>query len=473
MTFRWWSEPGKTPEAAGDTRPAARLTVDLPKRLTVPLSRLDTPGHLAPAEAVAVGVPRWIDTEWTPAAAGTRDVAVRLSTDQPSGSIDLTLRSWNDTPPLNPEEFPDRDLTADGAGGAERPQVPLWKRLAALLQPRAELLLAGQGPVEWPGALYDYQHDGVRALLSQDSLLLADDMGLGKTVMATVALRILALQRQVEAGLLIAPASLLGQWRRALRLWAPELVLSTVRGPAPERAWQWRAPAHVYLTSYETFREDFSENLHTPARRRTWDVVILDEAHRIKNRNSEISRKCKQVRRRRAWALTGTPVENSLDDLASVLEFVDPPRDGHVAPHLAARAALFDKLRTLQLRRRKADVLPQLPPKLVTPVVLPLTGAQRESYDRAERQGVVQLRERGGHVRVENVLDVIVRLKQICNFCPATAQSAKLEDLQGRITTLALEGHRALVFSQFTDDRYGVRALAARLRGHQPLLYTG
>jgi SNF2 family DNA or RNA helicase len=291
-------------------------------------------------------------------------------------------------------------------------------------------------------------------------------------VQACAALRILALRGQVESSLLIAPANLLGQWRQALRLWAPELRLSTVRGPAGERAWQWKAPAHVYLTGYETFREDCSDNPHSPPRRRLWDLVVLDEAQRIKNRESEISRKTKLLRRRRAWALTGTPVENSLDELASVLEFVTPQREAATrgAP---SRGTLQEKLRTLQLRRRKADVLPQLPPKLTTQVALPLTGAQRESYDRVEREGVLQLRERGDQVRVDNVLDLVIRLKQICNFCPATGQSAKLDDLQQRLATLRQEGHRALVFTQFVEGRYGARALAARLQAFRPLLYTG
>ena len=371
-----------------------------------------------------------------------------------------------------PPEGAEATTAAARAPDATAPaEVPLWRRLAYRLQPPAGLLLAPSGPIEWPGTFFPYQLEGIRALLARETLLLADDMGLGKTVQAAAALRVLALQGQVESALLVAPASLLGQWRRALRRWAPELRLSTIRGPVAERAWQWRAPAHVALVGYETLREDLGAHPYAPPRR-LWDLVILDEAQRIKNRDSEISRTCKRLRRRRAWALTGTPVENRLDDLASVLEFVTPHRDGGPrAP--APRRSLLEKLRTLQLRRRKADVLPQLPPKVVSRVLLPLTPAQRESYDRAERDGVVELRERGERLRVDNVLDLIVRLKQCCNFCPATGASAKLDDLRQRLHTLRSEGHRALVFSQFVDERYGAGALAARLAALRPLLYTG
>ena len=359
----------------------------------------------------------------------------------------------------------------------ERPQtqlqLPLWKRLAYLMQPPTELLLTKNGPLQWPGTLFAYQLEGIHALMSHDALLLADDMGLGKTIQTIAALRLLTLQCRIESVLLIVRAGLIDQWRKEFQRWAPELRVSIVRGPAGERSWQWTTAAHVYLISYETFRADFTENPHSPPRRRVWDVVILDEAQTIKNRDAEISRKCKRLYRRRAWALTGTPVENSVDDLASLLEFVTPFTEGESLHRLLPGPDLRERQSQVQLRRKKSDVLPQLPPKIVSRIALKLDGPQRESYDRAEREGIFHLREKGEAARVENVLELVTRLKQICNFCPVTGRSAKLDDIRERLRTLEAEEHRALIFSQFTDDRYGGRAVAAALKLFQPLLYIG
>jgi hypothetical protein len=363
-------------------------------------------------------------------------------------------------------------LRGPDAAPAEEP-VSLAKRLAYLLQLPADFLASPLGPLEWPGTLFPYQMEGIQALLSRNALLLADDMGLGKTIQSIAALRILAIQRQMEAALVILPASLLAQWRREIRTWAPELRTSTVHGSAAERAYQWSAPAHVYLTTYETLRSDFTNNPESPPRRRTWDVVILDEAQKIKNRDAEVSRKCKLLARRRAWTLTGTPLENQLDDLASILEFVSPLHKGESPESFLPDARLLERHRNLQLRRKKAEVLPQLPPKTTSHILLPLSNSQSETYKRAEEQGTLQLREMGEEVRVENVLELILRLKQICNFCPRTGQSAKLEDIRERLSTLEAEGHRALIFSQFTDHQFGVNAIASRLEDFRPLRYTG
>lgn len=353
----------------------------------------------------------------------------------------------------------------EGVTLAER----LWNVLAA--PPRIFRGPEEDAP-EWPGRLMTFQKHGVRALMVNERLLLADDMGLGKTVQAIAALRILVARREIASCLVAAPASLLDQWRRELAKWAPELSAIIVRGPVAERRWQWNANVDVTLISYDTLRADFAAGPQTPLRQRVWDLVVADEAQRIKNRN-DTSAALKGLRRLRSWALSGTPIENHEDELASILEFVDHGDDGGTVRRYYPGAGLQERHRELQVRRKKSEVLADLPPKQTTKVAIDLNPRQRESYDKAEQEGIVYLRSLGAEVGVEHVLQLIGRLKQICNADPRTGESSKLADIRERLLQLSAQGHKALVFSQYTSDVFGVAAAAQYLREFEPLSFTG
>ena len=343
----------------------------------------------------------------------------------------------------------------------------LWAVLAAPPAGRGRSIRQ----LHWSGELMPFQKEGVRTLVERDRLLLADDMGLGKTVQAIAALRILRVQGAIGSALVAAPASLLDQWRREIERWAPEFSAIVVRGPASDRAWQWEARKDVTLVSYDTLRSDFGGDAQASVRRKRWGVVIADEAQRIKNRN-DTSDALKGLRRTRSWALTGTPVENHEEELASILEFVDHDVSG-VQKRYRPGMDLFTRHRELQLRRRKDDVLDDLPPKRTTKVSIPLAAGQRHSYDKAERDGIVYLKSLGAEIGVTHVLDLVNRLKQICNADPRSGESCKLDDVGDRLAQLTAQGHRALVFSQYTNDVSGVAAAAGRLRELDPLTLTG
>ena len=477
----WWTERNieNVPKARwfGIFRRPVKLSDYIPQKLSVPAVILSIPKYLSTSDenslssAISLMVSCTSNTPINLISGNTQpDDCVR-------GSVRLSSILLKEEPPSVKSSRPSRsDLALQPSQDIDHKaesEIPLSKRLAYLLQPPTDVLLSRIGPLEWPGSLFDYQIEGIKALLSRDALLLADDMGLGKTIQAIGALRILFLQRRIESCLLIVPASLVGQWRKEIHCWAPELRISTIRGITAERTWQWATPAHIYLTGYETFRSDCTDHSQSPPRRRVWDVVILDEAQKIKNRDVEISRKCKLLHRQRAWALTGTPLENQEDDLASILEFVTTLKEGDTPPRLKPGFELQETHKSLQLRRKKQDVLPQLPPKIVSQISLTMNGPQREYYERAEKEGIIQLKESGESVRIENVLALIMKLKQICNFCPPDGGSVKLDDVLERLSILVSEGYRALIFSQFTDSLYGAHAIASKLESFKPLLYTG
>ena len=375
-------------------------------------------------------------------------------TDTPSMRTRQVIRESKPLP--SPKEQSDPIL-------AER----LWTILAAPQQHSASL---EDIQLKWPGELMPFQEDGVHALLDMERLLLADDMGLGKTVQAVAAMRILRARREIESCLVVTPASVLDQWRREITKWAPELSAIIIRGPAADRSWQWSANRDVTLVSYDTLRSDFGHNSQSSVMR-TWDIVVADEAQRIKNRN-DTSNALKGLRRIRSWALTGTPIENHEEELASILEFVDhdtksPPKRYHPGQELLKRH------RELQLRRKKGDVLDDLPPKQVTKLTIDLNPRQRASYDKAEQDGIIYLKSLGAEVSIVHVLELIVRLKQICNADPKTGESSKLNDINDRIQQLSAQGHKALIFSQYTSETSGVAAAARYLREFNPLTLTG
>ncbi len=398
-----------------------------------------------------------------------RDERIRAATTIPGLSTVISLSALPQRPvfPVN------RSSATQEAVGETHPFVQplptlaerLWALLAKPLEQNRDIRLS------WPGELMPFQREGVQALLDNYQLLLADDMGLGKTLQAIAALRILRARREIGSCLVAAPAGLLDQWRREIAKWAPELSAIIIRGSTADRGWQWAAERDVTLVSYDTLRSDFGNNPPSPVRRRTWDVVVADEAQRIKNRN-DTSDALKGLQRTRSWALTGTPIENHEEELASVLEFVD--HDGSVPPkRYRAGAELLRRHGELQLRRRKGDVLEDLPPKQVTKVVIDLNARQRDRYDKAERDGIVYLKSLGAEVGVRHVLELITRLKQICNADPETGESSKLDDIKDRLQQLAAQGHKALLFSQYVSDTSGVAAAASYLNDFNPLAITG
>jgi SNF2 family DNA or RNA helicase len=336
-------------------------------------------------------------------------------------------------------------------------------RLLYLLQPPLENLFVGK-QVEVPFKPYPYQLEGIAFLMPRHAALLADEMGLGKTMQAILSLRLLFHSGLVRKALLVCPKPLVPNWSRELRSWAPEVPFEVIGGDANDRRTSWYVSnCPLKLINYELLTRDAGwleeGGLH-------FDVVVLDEAQRIKNRDSKTAQVVRSIPRDRSWALTGTPIENKTEDLVNLFAFVDPERIPADAPAKQLTQLTGDCI----LRRTKDDVLTDLPSKTVRDAYVELVPAQREAYVRAEKEGIIHLNELGDTITVQHVFELIMRLKQICNFDPLTGQSSKLDQLQADLTEVAESGRKAIVFSQWVEP---LQTLARALEPLGPLQFHG
>jgi superfamily II DNA or RNA helicase len=349
-------------------------------------------------------------------------------------------------------------------------------------------------PKSFVGELRPYQREGLGWLtrLGEVGLggCLADDMGLGKTVQVLAMLEARRARRKKPGEerrptLLVVPRTLIFNWLDEARRFTPKLTVATHHGPQRWSQWDATSAAHLVLTTYGTLRLD-SARLHD-LDDFEFDLVVLDEAQQIKNGASQVAKAARLVRAKQRLALTGTPIENRLEELWSLLEFLNPGMVGSAPAFkrlLDARTTkrageadgaeradtsdterrhVADIARAVQpffLRRTKQQVLPDLPPKTEQILHVELEGDQRTRYDEVARHyRSILLANRSetfsGKEQFE-VLTALLRLRQLAchpglvDPKKRSASSAKLDVLLPRLEELAREGHKAVVFSQFT-----------------------
>ena len=322
--------------------------------------------------------------------------------------------------------------------------VKLSERFFYLLQPDLETILQTSS-LEFPRQPFPFQLDGMAFLVPRHGAVLADEMGLGKSMQAISSIRLLVRSGEARRVLVVCPKGLVSNWTRELADWAPEILVTVIEGDPQRRRWQWSlADVPVKVANYEVLVRDRELVAELGL---AFDLMVLDEAQRIKNRSSQTSEAVRSVNRRRSWALTGTPVENSSDDLVGIFEFVAP---GHLNERMSPKAmgaAAADHV----LRRTKDKVLKDMPPRLNRDERIELTAEQRETYRRAEEEGVLRLASLGQEATIQNVFELVLRLKQICNFDTFTGESAKLDCLEADLEEIHASGKKSLVFSQWVE----------------------
>ena len=393
---------------------------------------------------------------------------------------------------LLPEEWLTRFGPIAGLGTAEADHVRFRRNQAGLLdallatQPevscdatfarvREQLrtfggIHAGEQPKGFVGKLRDYQRDGVgwMEFLRRFSFggCLADDMGVGKTAQVLALLESRRAQADVAGpSLVVVPKSLVFNWKQEAARFTPKLRVLDHTGLGRDMG--SFGDHDVVLTTYGTLRRDAAEFKDIE-----FDYVVLDEAQAIKNPGTESAKAARLLRGRNRLALSGTPVENHLGELWSIFEFLNPGMLGAASvfklsggagrnPSQETRSLLAHALRPFILRRTKEQVARELPAKSEQTIFCELEPAQRKLYNELRlhyRNSLLQTVAAKGLAKSKiQVLEALLRLRQAaCHPGLLDAKrradpSAKLDVLISRLEEIVSEGHKALVFSQFTS----------------------
>lgn len=316
--------------------------------------------------------------------------------------------------------------------------------------------------------LYPYQHEGMLHLAFTGRALLADEMGLGKTVQAIAACELLRRTKDIRRVLIISPASLKGEWEEQISKFT-DLPSHIVQGPRAKRLLQYKKPAFFTLANYEQIRLDAAEinSILAP------DIIILDEAQRIKNWQTKTAISVKRLNSRYAFVLTGTPLENRIDEIYSIVQFLDPRLFGplfrfnrnYYRLDEKGRAVgyrnldnLHDQLQPIMLRRRKEQVEGELPARTVNNYFVPMHKEQGLRYGeyelRVARLAALARKRPLKKEEMEQLQLNLACMRMLCDTPYILDQdcriSPKLQELDNILQELLEEGdHKIIIFSEW------------------------
>ncbi|MCP5113365.1 MAG: DEAD/DEAH box helicase family protein, partial [bacterium] len=339
-------------------------------------------------------------------------------------------------------------------------------------------------PAGFTGKLRDYQRDGLgwMAFLRGFGFggCLADDMGVGKTIQVLALLEGRREEKVKHPSLVVVPRSLVFNWMQEAARFTPKLRVTDYSGPA--RNLDQLNDCDVAITTYGTLRSDI-----VSLRDIQFDYVVLDEAQMIKNDRTKASKATRLLRAGHRLALSGTPIENHLGELWSLFEFLNPGMLGASsvfkllggakrAPEEETRRMLASALRPFILRRTKQLVASELPEKIEQTLVCEMQPSQRRLYDELKeyyRDTLLKRIDSQGIARSKiQVLEALLRLRQaachpgLIDDKHSKSASAKFDMMLPQLEEVLDEGHKALVFSQFTSflsilrERLGERKIA-------------
>jgi len=383
-----------------------------------------------------------------------------------------------------------RDLDGHRAAARISKEVVLWAaaraRRAARAAERQTLeneLRSGSRPLaalKLP--LYPYQIDGMLHLAFTERALLGDEMGLGKTVQAVAACALLRELRGVTRVLVVCPVSLKAEWEEQITKFT-DLPLRFVQGTKPARLACYETPAFFTIANYEQVIRDAAD----VNQRLRPDVVILDEAQRIKNLNTKTARAIKRLESRYAFLLTGTPIENRIDEIYSIIDYIDPQVFGPLFRFNRTFYELDDRgrpvgyqnldelqrrLRPLLLRRRKDQIESQLPERVDNNYFVPMSAAQLELYgeyeNRVARLLAVAKKRPLTREEQEKLQRWLACMRMLCDtayiLTPSNRECPKIHELEAVLEDLDVRrSQKAIVFSEWERMLELARVLAGEM----------
>jgi hypothetical protein len=330
--------------------------------------------------------------------------------------------------------------------------------------------------------LYPYQQEGMLHLAFTGRALLADEMGLGKTVQAVAACELLRRLLGIRRVLVISPASLKGEWQEQIGKFT-DLPSRIIQGSRARRLRQYEKPTFFNLASYEQIRLDVDDINATLAP----DVIILDEAQRIKNWQTKTATSVKRLKSTNVFVLTGTPIENRIDEIYSIVQFLDPHifgplfrfnRDFHQLDEKGRAVGyknldrLHGKLQPIMLRRRKEEVEGQLPGRTVNTYFVPMHKEQTLRYEEYEtnaaRIAAIARRRPLKKEEMERLQQCLACMRMLCDTPYILDEncriSPKLKELDNILQEIMEDGdHKIIIFSEWQRMLQLVRELAEKM----------
>ena len=330
--------------------------------------------------------------------------------------------------------------------------------------------------------LFPYQEEGMLHLAFKGKAILADDMGLGKTIQAIAACELLRRLNRVQRVVIVSPASLKGEWEEQIKRFSG-LSTVLVNGSRADRLASYKKNAFFYLMNYEQVRVDYEEIqiLLNP------DILVLDEAQRIKNWETKTAWAVKRIKAPYAFVLTGTPIENRIDELYSIMQVIDPKILGPLfkfnqkfyefdekgkPTKYKNLSELHHRLQTVLLRRRKKDVEEQLPERTIKNYFIKMGAEQTARYEETSLQvsRLLKILKKRPFTPEESkklqrllacmrmIADTPYILDEECRECP------KLEELEEILKAFLEDSdNKIIIFSEWERMLFLVRELAHKL----------